>query len=232
MTWKVPRMWDEGECWIIGGGPSLPRQFSVPEEVINQVTTRQKSPSAYSPYMKAIHSKHVIGVNAAYTLGTWIDLVIMGDRGFYLSHRQRLAEFPGIKVSCNPGHAGLQKENIKYLQRDKKRFGISDFPQCVCWNGNTGAAAISIAANAGVHRIILLGFDMRLTNDRQHWHSLYGSAHRPMDKNRLMHLPFDRHLKCFPDIARDAKRRGIEILNACPDSAIECFKKVTVKELL
>ena len=45
-------------------------------------------------------------------------------------------------------------------------------------------------------------------------------------------MPFHRHLRGFPQIAKDAKQMGVEILNASPDSAIECFRKVTVKELL
>ena len=36
----------------------------------------------------------------------------------------------------------------------------------------------------------------------------------------------------FAQIAKDAKSRGIEILNANPKSAIEEFKKYSVKELL
>ena len=36
-NWFVPRMWNDGECWILGGGSSLPRQFGVPESVIEKV---------------------------------------------------------------------------------------------------------------------------------------------------------------------------------------------------
>ena len=45
-------------------------------------------------------------------------------------------------------------------------------------------------------------------------------------------MPFDRHLRGFSDMAKDAKRRGIEIINASPDSAITCFPKYSIKELL
>jgi hypothetical protein len=33
-------------------------------------------------------------------------------------------------------------------------------------------------------------------------------------------------------MARDAKLRGIEILNVCPESAITVFPKVTLKDIL
>jgi hypothetical protein len=36
----------------------------------------------------------------------------------------------------------------------------------------------------------------------------------------------------FPEIAKDANRMGVEILNANPDSAIQDFKKVNVCDLI
>jgi len=232
MTWAVPKMWDGGECWIIGGGPSMPKQFGVPDDVIQAVFSKDLPPSAYSPYLSPIHSKHIIGVNAAYLIGDWIDIVFFGDRGWFLRNRLELAKFPGIKISCNPKLSKLTSERIKCVVKDGKQpRGINSHPDKVSWNNNSGAAAISVAANMGVKRIILLGFDMTLDdNDRQHWHGLYGTANRrTRDPKRL---PFNRHLRGFPQIAKDAKRRNIEILNACPNSEIKQFKKVTVEEIL
>lgn len=234
MTWEVPRMWEEGDVWVIGGGPSLPKEFDVPDDIIQKVLAKNLSPSAYSPYFEPIHDKHIIGVNAAYLIGNWIDMVFFGDKGWWLANREQLAKFPGLKVSCHPKFDSneLATERIKYLSRDKQHGkGISLNPCTVSWNLNSGAAAISVAANAGAKRIILLGFDMKLGKDnKQHWHALYGSAGRKEINPRK--LPFHRHLRGFLEIAKDAKRRGIEILNASPESKIECFRKVTVKELL
>jgi len=234
MIWEVPLMWEEGEVWIIGGGPSLPRQFDVPDAVIQKVISGSLPLSAYSPYFAAIHNKHIIGVNVAYLIGDWIDMVFFGDKGWWLANREQLAKFPGLKVSCHPKFNSNEfaTERIKYLARDKQHSrGISSSLSTVSWNSNSGAAAISIAANAGAKRIILLGFDMKLgMNNKQHWHGLYGSAKRKEINARK--LPFHRHLRGFPEIAKDAKRRGIEIVNACPDSMIECFRRVSVKELL
>jgi hypothetical protein len=231
MTWKVPRMWENGEVWILGGGPSVPTQFDIPQDVIKGVIEKKLPPSAYSSYMSAIHNKHVIGINVAYTIGDWIDMVFFGDRGFFLRHQEGLANFPGLKLTCD-GPSG-QNDWVKYLGRDSKRTrGISTSPHLVSWNGNSGAAAISVAAWSGAKRIILLGFDMKLdTTKMQHWHDLYNRGVVATDK-RMRALPFNRHLIGFEEIAKDAKRLGIEILNACPDSAIKQFRKVTVKELL
>ena len=225
--WKVPKMWEGGECWIIGGGHSMPRQFDVPDDIIQKVSNNELPPGAYSPYLSSIHTKHVIGVNVAYLIGDWIDIVFFGDNGFYVKQQLGLAKFPGLKVTCS-GNSKIDS-SIKRLRRIGKK-GISTESNGVCWNGNSGAAAMSIAALAGVKRIVLLGFDMKLDEEHQHWHQVYGK--RVINEKRRRHFPFDRHLRSFPLIARDAKRLGIEVINASPDSAIKDFKKSTVKQIL
>jgi hypothetical protein len=183
--------------------------------------------------MVAIHNKHVIGINMSYKIGNWIDVVFFGDSGFFLREREDLAAFPGLKVTCHP--TTRSEDWVKYLGRDSSHpKGISPNPKLVSWNGNSGAAAINMAVHAGAKRIILLGFDMKLGKDNvQHWHDLYKRGPVPEnDQRRFRKLPFPRHLLGFPSIAEDAKKLGVEIINACPDSAIECFPKFTVKELL
>ncbi|MDH7554339.1 MAG: hypothetical protein QHH74_11850 [Spirochaetota bacterium] len=208
-------------------------QFDIPKEVVDSVMAGTSPPSVYSPYMKSIHNKHVIGINVAFMIGDWIDMVFFGDNGFFLKYKAQLAKFPGLKVTC---YSGINEVNwVKYLVKDgKKPRGISSAPNLVSWNGNSGAAAISIAAWAGAKRIILLGFDMALSQDnRQHWHNLYGKGVIDIkNEKKLMALPFQRHLIGFPIIAEDANRMGIEILNASPQSSIREFRKVTVKEIL
>jgi hypothetical protein len=234
MIWRAPKMWEGGECWIIGGGPSIPYQFGIPDEVIQKVLRKEDIPHVYSPYLSPIHNKHVIGINMAYKLGTWMDIVFFGDSGFYLQNRKELATFPGLKVSCNPrvNNPVYAEEGVKFVQRDnRKARGISTRPGFVSWNGNSGAAAISLAVQLGVKRIILLGFDMDIgPNDNQHWHSLYTSANRKNKTPRK--LPFNRHMQGFRFIKKDAKDLGITIINASPNSVITEFTKRTVNELL
>jgi len=226
MKWTVPKMWDEGECFIIGGGPSIVSQFNIPQEIVDQVKLNQTKANLYSSYMKVLHDKHIIGVNNVYMLGDWVDSVFFGDCAWYLVHRLNLAKFAGLKVTCCPRFADKPEqrcEGIKYLAKDGKRYGISDNPTKVSWNHNSGAAAISLAVHFGVKRIILLGFDMCLGDKGSHWHGSHGNKKPP---------PFARHLKGFPAIAEDAKKIGVEVLNTSPMSTIEVFPKVSIKELL
>lgn len=210
-------------------------QFNIPKEVQQSVLDGSSPPNVYSDYLKPLHNKHVIGINVAYLIGDWVDIVFFGDSGFFLSNKTKLANFKGLKVCCHPS---VEKTGwVKFVGRDTKHpRGISPNPVKVSWNENSGAAAISLAAHAGAKRIILVGFDMKLNDEaKQHWHGVYrsgGVSAQPKDRRKPMSLPFDRHLRGFDAIASDAKALGIEIINANPDSAISQFPKYSVKELI
>ena len=71
---------------------------------------------------------------------------------------------------------------------------------------------------------------MRLSDNQcQHWHNVYHRRERLLQKQNI-NLPFERHLRGFPEIAKDARKMGIEIINLCPDSAITQFPKMSVDE--
>jgi len=232
--WIAPRMWEGGECWIIGGGPSMPLQFGVPEDVIQGVYNKELPMSAYSPFLSPIHGKHVIGVNAAFLLGNWIDVVFFGDGGFYFGNKETLDACPKLKVSCNPNMRNKANVfDVKYMDRNGNHpMGMSKVPGYVSWNLNSGAAAINLAYHFGAKKIYLLGFDMQLgPAGNQHWHHHYvkGSF---IKKNDPKALPFHRHLPGFTMLANDAKKAEIEIINISPDSAITAFPRVSLKEVI
>lgn len=236
MPWQIPKIWTGSDVWIIGGGASIVEQFEIPESVVDRVIAGEEPLSTYSPYMKAIHDRHVIGVNVAFLIGTWMDMMFFGDNGFLLKFQYDLAKFPKPRISCN----SLTRKYLWIKTLDKQRgkpFGISDRNREVCWNSNSGGAVISLAAHLGAKRIFLLGYDMKLNGEgRQHWH---GEYLRRKTKEEDMHqlkktkrLPFHIHLKGFHAIAKDAERMGIEIVNVSPHSEITQFPKVTLKEAL
>lgn len=227
MLWKVPRMWEGGTCIIIGGGPSILKQFDVPEEIIKDVYLDKLKPDAYSPYLEAIHKQHIIAVNVAYKIGPWIDMMLFGDSSTWKEDKAGILGFRGLKITCSD-ITDRGASNLKYLGRDPKhRVGISTNPALIGWNKNSGAAAINLAVHTGVKRIILLGFDMKLDpNQNQHWHKLYVS---PLNQTNSI---FNKHLIGFPQIKKDLDVLGIEVFNCNPDSAIECFQKVNFKDLV
>jgi hypothetical protein len=233
MKWEIPNMWEDGECWIIGGGSSVPRMFGVPEDIIQDVYKKRRTLEAYSPYLSALHDKHVIGVNTAYQYGNWVDITVFGDINFYLEHTMKLLDFKNLKVSCHPrvrkGHPGVY--HIKYIAQDsQKTKGLTTRKGYTAWNKHTGAVAINLAYHLGVKRVYLLGFDMQLdTNGKAHSHAEYHQEGLPIHKNRL---PYDSHLSHYPYIARDAESMGLEIINVNDNTAITQFPVVKLEDVL
>lgn len=210
--WSIPKVWSE--AWIIGGGPSIREQFDVPDG---------EDPA---PYMEAIHNRHIIGVNMAYRLGNWVDMMFFGDMTFlHKGYKEDMLEFPGTKVTSNSGWKRQKpwvKARVKYVPRDmRKRVGISEKPGHLSWNNSSGASAINLAYHMGARKIYLLGFDMHAPG-ASHWHTLYGKKK----------VPFHRHLAAFPKIQQDALRLGVEIINISPTSKIKAFEKATLKEVI
>lgn len=229
-NWFVPNMWEGGECWIIGGGVSLPRQFGVPESIIQKVMNKELTMEAYSDYFKPLHDKNVIGTNVAYLLGNWVSVLYFCDLAFYRENGKQLLEgFKNLKVTDTgnmPASKAYEHRNIKKLRRDTQQ-GISDYADCLRWNHNAGGGAINLAFHFGVKRILLLGFDMCADKfGKTHWHSGLPNYRITTDKD------FGVFLKSFEFIARDAKIRHIEILNVNPDSALNEFPKVNLKDVL
>jgi hypothetical protein len=228
LIWTASKIWEGDTCFILGGGTSLTRVFNIPKDVVFKVHSKPSEAYLYSPLLQSIHNKHVIGVNNAYMFGSWVDCCFFGDCSWYAVHRHNLAKFLGLKVTCCPrflNKTELDSEGIKYLVKDRgHRLGISNDPTKVSWNHNSGAAAISLAVHFGVKRIVLIGFDMKLSSDQvSHWHKSHEGKKSP---------PFSRHLQGFNAIAEDAKNLGVEILNANLDSAITQFRKVSLEEVL
>lgn len=230
MIWNIPRIWEDGECWIIGGGPSICEVLNIPLDIQEGVRNGTLPYSAYSPYFEPIRDKHIIGVNNAFKLGEWVDVLFFGDISWYLRYKDELVSFHGLKVTST-GRLNSpegQIAGIKYVERDKsKPEGISTERNKISWNRNSGASAINLAVHFGTKRIYLLGFDMSLDEQKySHWFGRY--PHK--DKDR--YPPFKLHLKGFPAIANDAKKLGVEIYNVSPNSKIDVFPKITLQEAL
>ncbi len=228
--WRAPNIWRGSACYIIGGGPSWLQQFKIPKQVVDQVRINKKPMSIYSPYLKFLHGKHVIGVNGAFQLGSWVPVCAFMDILWYEEYEKKLlSEFSGLRVTTNISVMEKTyikgKKHIQYFEPERNKiYGISELEGQCAQNGNSGAFAINVAYHLGAKRIYLFGFDMNLTNGASHFHGEY--------RDTWSETIINTHLRCFPEIARDAKQLGIQIFNVNPDSQINSFPKITLDEVI
>lgn len=170
-----------------------------------------------------ISDKHIIGVNNAFMLGDFVDVCWFGDVNWYERNKSQLDNFKGLKYHCC-NRSASRPDTIRYTRG--KPQGIDKDPTKVAWNNNSGGSAINLAYHLGAARIILLGFDMKFNEfGENNWHDYH--VKRDPKWN-----PYYRFLKCFPMIAHDAKKLGIEIINTSLDSALNMFPKKSIDEVL
>ena len=80
-----------------------------------------------------------------------------------------------------------------------------------------------MAEQAGAARIILLGFDCSHTGGKSHWH---GDHPNNLGNAGLTHQWLDK----FKQLADDLKH--VEIINASRETAITCFHRARLEDLI
>lgn len=198
----VPRIWDDETCYILGGGPSLAK-FDASQ----------------------LMGKHVIVVNNSYKLAFWAEVLFFGDCWWFEQHRKPLQSFSGLIITtcCYQIHAFRR---VMHIRQKLNRFGLSKNRAFLTWNMNAGACAVNVAKHLGASRIVLLGYDMRQIDNCNNWH------HDHMTSDDPSHDPYEEFLLAWPYIARDAKRDGLEIINATPGSAITHFPIINPQDIV
>ncbi len=206
--WTVPPLWPDGECVILGGGPSL--------SLVN---------------LDWLQGRRVIAVNNAMLLGSW-DVMYFGDKCWFDWNKFKLHKFGGLKVTtCQQ----IDWPDVKVVFKVRRPEGtIARRRDKLMWNLSSGACAINLAFHFGVKRIILLGFDLRrfepdellaigCKGTADSWH---GDHKRPPVKT------YDRFIGPLVALAADLKKLGVEVINATPGSALTAFPIVEPREVL
>lgn len=153
----------------------------------------------------------VVVTNTTFKLAPWADLLFFHDRKWWDIHGAEVGDaFSGLCVTMS----SLSTSRVLSLAGT----GFKAYR-------NSGGGAINFAMLAGAKRIITLGLDGKYASDgRRHWHIQHPKL------GDAASLP--RFVKIFPQLAQDAKSKGVEIINASRDTALICFPRVTLENVL
>ena len=164
-----------------------------------------------------LKNKNCIAVNLAFRKIPNAKAIYFSDVRFWLWYSSELLAhgstlYTGAKSIPHPSV-------IKYRFSGLK--GLDTRPNKLKHGKSSGYAAINLAYHLGAKKIILLGFDL---NDCTHWHE---EEYKIRSKEKSIPIMLEN----FPFLVEPLKREGVEIINANPSSAIECFKKANIHDV-
>ncbi len=170
----------------------------------------------------------VIVVNDAVFLAWWADWLHACDHKWWQWHRETAPKFPGIRTTCSEqvleswAHFLIPEPGNK---DDGFRGGFAEAQDTVATGGNGGYQSIQIAAKAGATKIILLGLDMQApASGEPHYHGDHPDRIRSDYANTM--LPY------FSSLAEALEHRDVEVINCSPGSAIDCFERGKIEDIL
>jgi hypothetical protein len=145
--------------------------------------------------------------NLTFRLCPWADVLYGFDAVWWKQYRQEVANFAGEKVSAS---------------RLSEKYGAQTV---VIGYRNSGCAAAGLAMARGASRVVLLGYDAMFDGAKRHWHEDYP---RTMDNAGAM----GDWPRQFELLARSAKRRSVQIVNASRRTRLKCFPLMKLEEAL
>jgi hypothetical protein len=168
----------------------------------------------------------VIVCNDNYQIAPWADVLYFADAKWLGWHQDK----PGFKAfagqKCTLAASAIDFKawpELHVLPHDGGE-GLSWNPAWLRTGSNSGHQILNIAALSGASLILLLGYDARPGKDgRKHHFGDHPDGSAP---------PYDKMRSAMRTVDRDAKARGIRIVNCSPGSALDCFEKGTIESWL
>jgi hypothetical protein len=212
--WSVPRIWPGETVFLLGGGPSL----------------RGFDPSV-------LDGRRVIAINNSWELKPDADVLYFCDSSWWTRKKPKAEALAGYGRNGDAVKAHFRGEfvvtigdlidpRVKRL-RNGGKTSLSGDPSALKHGTNSGYQAINLAYLFGASRIVLLGYDMRTEGNATHWHAGHGHGAAVVEhKLAKVFLPY------FPALVQPLADAGVEVINATPGSALQCWPHVPLADIL
>lgn len=166
------------------------------------------------------HGK-VIAIGNTGELAPFADVLYSADASWWRHYGERHAGFTGRRAALAQDKLPAGVEGLPY--RNAPGLGLD----MLHTGQNSGYQAINLAFLDGATTIVLLGYDMQHAGGRKHWHADHP---RPLG-NFNPGMPQLCAPK-FTPLARDLAARGIRCINASRETALTCFERIPLPDVL
>jgi hypothetical protein len=202
----IDPIWSGEACIVAATGPSLTAEVA----------------------RRCLASQHrVLAVSDAWRLMPWATALYSCDHAWW-QHHQGATGFGGEKWSSH-GTVGNEKVLAAErwglnLVRGKDGKGFSTDPAVIHYGGNSGFQAVNLAILFGAVRIVLVGFNLRHVGEKSHFFGDHPGRLRTCSRYQTFLGAFRTAAKTLPP--------GVVIVNATPNSALDCFPRLDLDEAL
>jgi hypothetical protein len=165
--------------------------------------------------------RKAIAINTTFRRAPWADVLYACDWAWWQVYVDEVrASFAGALWTQDDFAA--KQYRLNFIGSENAP-GLSRTPGVIYQGANSGYQAIGLAHQAGVKRIVLLGYDMR----GGHWH-----GDHPARLNRAQN--FNTWLANFRNLAVDLVDAGVVVVNASTstETVLRCFPQVELEDAL
>lgn len=208
-----------GERRIVIDGAPTPVPFWSPDRSFDglAVVIVGGGPSHAAIDLDVLRGHRFVAINSACRkvrpIATPADALYFTDNSWNERRPELAAGWPGLVISSNRNVKARLGDAVRRIDIDELTLTMQvrpDFAQAS--SGHSGAC---LAAIMGARRLVLVGFEARAIDGRTHGHIDYTQPEPEAFKERF--IPGWRALA--PQFAR----LGVEVINATPESAVDCF---------
>ena len=181
-------------------------------------------PSLTKEAAGACKGHRVIAVQDAWRLFPFAEVMYGCDAKWWEHHEG--TKFKGEKWSSHSlPNNDKRQQFLKYrlhVVAGQKGDGFSLDPKFIHYGDNSGFQAVNLAILFGASRIVLVGFDMRVVNDKRHF---FGDHPEGFVKSS----DYQQFIRAFE---KAPAPKGVEIVNCTPGSALTCYPKMKLERAI
>lgn len=203
--------------------PSVQRKF--PGHTVVVVATGPSLTADDANYCRG--KAPVICVNDAYRLAPWADALIAADASWWHAH-EGVNGFEGEKWSIAHSSWANYRGRWPEIQHltNTGEHGIETNPTGLRNGRNSGYLAIGLAVHYGANRIVMLGYDMgHRPGQPRHFFGEHPGAMKQSS-------PYAMFMAAYESAVAPLKALGIEIVNCSRSTALTCFPRAELREVL
>lgn len=209
---EVPHLYPGETAVIFATGPSLTA------DVVDLVLP-------YAMGWGGAKRVRTIGINDAYRVVPYLDVVYACDPAWWEVHmddkRGWIRDY-AAESKWTQDKACADRYGLSYVEGDGHP-GLYDKDRTrIHFGGNSGYQAINLAVHMGFSRMLLVGYDMRIVEQRGHF---FGDHPRPLARQSN----YNGFVRNFDSIQRVYRDR---IVNCTPGSALKAFQHADLEQTL